>query len=204
MRGQQYLVSARHVMVPRAKKPLSFHLVGTAGIVKVHGIMLPSDPDIDVVVFKLTKPVVADPIINIGIENIFLGSDVLAVGYPTGIYTSARTREGDLLQIPLSRKGTIAGIDTTSNPQKLILDLPSFPGISGAPILASDHTKRTGSKLAVVGVASQALWQRLPVRALDGQEVGDLHVREHIGLGVAVMATYILEIIASNDSPASP
>lgn len=124
-------------------------------------------------------------------EKVLLGSDVIFVGYPEGLYDPVNN-------LPLIRKGSIASIPNVdfNGKGQIIIDAQIFPGSSGSPVFVA-----WDGKYSLLGVVSRTMLRdsKLQILQVNTPQLG---VKEILGLGIVVKQKHVQELIdyAVNES----
>ena len=107
-------------------------------------------------------------------EKVALGSDVLFIGYPFGLYDRVNN-------LPLARKGTLASMPNIDFEGKgvILIDAQVFEGSSGSPVFVD-----WDEKYRLLGVISRTI----KGNTLSGSPVA-------LGLGVVVKQRHVQELV---------
>lgn len=112
-------------------------------------------------------------------EKVALGSDVLFVGFPNGIYDMENN-------LPLVRKGTLASMPNLdfNGKGEIVIDAQIFAGSSGSPVFIDwDETYK------LLGVISGTMRRRAAIEASAGE------IYPTLGLGIVVKQRQVRELI---------
>ena len=121
-------------------------------------------------------------------SDIFAGTKVLFVGYPTGYYDKKHF-------LPIMRSGTIASIPSVNfeGKQQILLDAQVFPGSSGSPVFISLQ-----NKYKLLGIVSDAVRKKLDFIELEATNHANIEKVsipvEWIGLGLLFSIETIKEV----------
>ena len=117
-------------------------------------------------------------------EKVLLGSDVIFVGYPDGLYDPVNN-------LPLIRKGSIASMPNVdfNGSGQIIIDAQIFPGSSGSPVFVA-----WDGKYSLLGVVSRTMLRdsKLQILQVNTPQLG---VKEILGLGIVIKQKHVQELI---------
>ena len=112
-------------------------------------------------------------------EKVALGSDVLFVGFPNGLYDMKNN-------LPLVRRGSLASLPNLDfdGRGELVIDAQVFPGSSGSPVFIDwDETYK------LLGVISRTF------KRSAATEASEKEIFPTLGLGVVVKQRHVRELI---------
>lgn len=120
----------------------------------------------------------------INYEKVLVGSDVIYVGYPNGLFDNVNN-------LPLVRRGSIASIPHRdfNGHGHIVLDAQIFNGSSGSPVFVDCD----GQSL-LLGVVSDMLTRNSTLQALPAN-MPKLGIQESVGLGLIVKQRHVQELI---------
>ena len=125
---------------------------------------------------------------TIDYKKVLLGSEVIFVGYPQGLYDPVNN-------LPLIRKGFIASMPDVDFNGKghIVIDAQIFQGSSGSPVFVSQN-----GKYLLLGVVSDTIVREARLEILPtnmSQNLSKYGVKEGLGLGIVVKQRHIRELI---------
>jgi V8-like Glu-specific endopeptidase len=84
-------------------------------------------------------------------DDVLVANEVIVFGYPVSIGLKDHPQLD--YERPLLRKGIVAGLNYSQH--SIVLDCPSYPGNSGAPVIQVEEEGIGGHKFHVIGVISE-------------------------------------------------
>ena len=116
--------------------------------------------------------------------EIFLGMDVLFVGYPDNRFDQVHN-------LPIVRKGSIASFPSVdfNGKSELVIDAQVFQGSSGSPVFV-----QIKGRYRLLGVVSETMIRHSKLQTLPTSH-HDMGIQQIIGLGIVIKQSRIIELI---------
>ncbi|MGH9469614.1 MAG: S1 family peptidase [Terriglobia bacterium] len=192
--GQQYLVTAKHIMAALPERTGTIHLFQNRRwrdlAVKVIQV---ANPTVDIAVLKIPHPLSPEYPIRATMKGTMLGGKVYFFGYPYGLTTIVNS---DGYPLPLVKHGIVSGFG--GNGGILYVDGFNNPGFSGGPIVTYEHFPGVPTVVAVIhgylGTHEQAQL---------GHNITPLTVAINTGILVGYSIDYAIDAIEESERKVS-
>ena len=191
VRGQQYLVTARHVV--KGLVGSDELEIWSDGAWKALPVQLTGHSDVDISVLSpLQQLAYPEMILDcLGPETFFVGQDMLFAGFPLGLQGVGYDSP---FPTPLLKKAMVSALSGAGVKKPLFLDGHNNQGFSGAPVYYLEP--KTGRPIVVMVVAS---YTGEVTEALDAQERPTGHtIVQNSGIMAAFLIQNALELIDAN------
>ncbi|MGB8360856.1 MAG: serine protease [Acidimicrobiia bacterium] len=174
-RGNQYLVTARHVVREAEGSDLTASIEGRQSAIRLDP--LPGIPEnVDVAVLPLEEKLTADLEIDVSSQGLIWSQEVFFLGYPHGLQTAIDHAPEQAFAFV--KKGIVSALQSKGDVRVWFVDGHNNPGFSGGPMcFQNNKSKRWG----VFGVVS-GYWPE-PLRRLS--DISSEQLDEAIGQLVA-------------------
>jgi hypothetical protein len=199
-----YLVTARHVVsgLPKENATIQIRQENQWRNYRTVKTIFPSSSDVDIAIFE-TEEKIAKPywvtISDTGGPT--MGQQVWFLGYPWGITSHIKPKDGGEIIIPFIKRGTMSAIDAT-NPDAVVFYIDGFnnPGFSGGPIICWEFSKH---EYEIIGVVKGYKEDSAKV-IVNGQHV-DTNLLVNSGILVGYSISHAMDAIkGSNKQPEKP
>ena len=153
LHGQRFLLTAKHLCIDEPEEQVTLAHPWTndgAPMVTVLERVGRRDSPGDVALFRLPSGLLSDAVGTVDVlsAGYFITQECFILGYPYGL--ALTFSEASNVQLPLVKRGIIAGASGPPSDRVLYLDLVANPGFSGGPVVIRNGTTGRQQVIAVV------------------------------------------------------
>jgi hypothetical protein len=153
-KGQQYLISAKHVIESLEYENGDFLDIKIFHDKKWKNLKcqayIHENDDIDIVVLKTNQVGFGKFPVKLGMEELYLGRDIYFLGFPYGMFsnTEEESEVNFKFPIPFVKKGAFSAIINSDKVTSIYIDAHNNNGFSGGPVI----TVGKNSDVQIIGV----------------------------------------------------
>jgi hypothetical protein len=193
--GRQYLITARHLFIPREIEDQTIRIFYNEDWAKLsYSIVGFGEGDVDIAVLALEYIISPLHPLVPTTNGIILGQDAYFLGFPYGLRCEVGALNGNF-PIPLVKKACVSMFSLNGpGPAILLLDGQNNLGFSGGPVVFA--MKEQGVTSYVAGVISgfRYEWEHI----FNDNEKTELRIKYNTGIIIVFAIDYAITLIKAN------